>query len=416
MSDVTPEHVEQAASPPPPGSTWAPLDLAAIVAGVLDGRIVGPTPSLMRRTDGVALLYPGEVHSLAGEPEAGKGWTALQATVDELEHGHHVLYLDFEDSPASVVTRLLALGAQPAGIVERFVYVKPEEAVTREALAALLAGRTYSLAVLDGVTEAYALLGLDYGSNQDVPTFLRRLVRPIAATRAAVLLIDHVPKDKTNRGRFAIGAQHKLAGIAVAYGVEVITPPSRTQAGLIKLLVHKDRHGHVRGHAHAGVIALARIEPQDNGNRVTVTLDPPDATDDTGAFRPTLLMERASLTLEAEPGLSKTAVRAAVKGKTNYVDLALELLTAEGYVRVEQDGQARRHHVVTPYREADDPNPDPLTQPCPNPDPVAGETDPDPLTLPLRGGQGTGQGGDHNGHTPTLPLEALTADVHEATP
>ena len=50
----------------------------------------------------------------------------------------------------------------------------------------------------------------------------RSSIRPIAAAGAAVVLIDHVAKDKEKRGRYAIGAQHKLAGVAVAYGIEVL--------------------------------------------------------------------------------------------------------------------------------------------------------------------------------------------------
>jgi hypothetical protein len=273
-----------------PASSWRPMDLAAIVAGIQAGEIVGPVPAIMARTDGACLLYPGEVHSLAGEPESGKGWMTLSAAKAVICSGASVLYLDFEDTPASIVGRLLALGARPEAILERFVYVRPTDPFDADQFRALLSVRPYALAVIDGVSEAYALLGLDPYSNPDAAAFLAALARPLAAAGAAVLLIDHVVKSKEARGRYALGAQHKLAGIAAAYSTDVIKSPSRTDAGLIKLKVEKDRHGHVR--AHAGVIALAHIIPSDDGARVAVTLEPPSAIGgQTDSFRPTALGE-----------------------------------------------------------------------------------------------------------------------------
>lgn len=396
--------IDVAAAP----SSWQPLDLAAIVAGVQAGEIVGPVPALMLRTDGVPLLYPGEVHSLAGEPESGKGWIALACAAELLRDGARVLLLDFEDAAPNIVTRLLALGAPAAAIVDAFTYVRPDDALQPGTLAQLLDGTPYALAILDGATEAFALLGLDSYANQDVPRFLRTLARPIAATGAAVLLIDHVTKDRETRGRFALGAQHKLAGVTAAYGVDVIDPPSRTTAGRVKLTVHKDRPGHVRGHAAAGVIALVTIAPEDDGRTVTVTLDPPDSSTEDGTFRPTVLMARVSRFVEAAPGVSTRAIREGVRGKHDAKDLAVELLIAEGWVRVEQDGQARRHYTVEPF-EPDQPCPRAPTVPHRAPGTPAADRAPVPPSYK----EGHGHGAQHPPTVPGIdraPLNALTAD------
>jgi hypothetical protein len=329
--------------------SWDPLDLSDVVRGIEAGEVVGPVPTCMLRSDGVALLYPGEVHSLAGEPESGKGWLMLSVTADLLRAGERVLYLDFEDSPASIVGRLLALGADAATIITRLAYVRPEGGLSRSALDALLARGPFALAVADGLSEAYALLGLDSYANQDVPKFLARLARPLAATGAAVVLIDHVPKDRENRGRYAIGAQHKLAGVAAAYGVQVIERPSRTQTGRIKLVLAKDRHGHVPGRT-GSEIALVTVDPSDGGSRVEVRVDPPDGTDPEGKFRPTALMERVSIEVEGEPGLSLKQLRARVRGKDQYVSDAIEVLLAEGWIRREKVGSAFRHYSVRAFR------------------------------------------------------------------
>jgi AAA domain len=343
---------DPATAPDDTASSWKPLPLGPIVAGIHAGEIVGPVPCVIARTDGACLAYPGEIQSLAGEPESCKGWIALAAAAELIEAGEPVLYMDFEDTAASIVSRLLALGANDDAIFDSFTYVRPVDPFNPAALAALL-DRSYGLVVLDGISEAYALLGLDPYSNADAARFLTMLPRPIAANGAPVLEIDHVVKAKEARGRYALGAQHKLAGIAAAYTAEVIKTPSRNTPGKVKIKVEKDRHGHVRANAHNGVIAIAHITPTDGGDRVAVALEPPENTSEHG-FRPTGYMERVSMLIEERPGLSKRAIRESIGGKSGTVDLALELLIGEGHVEATRDGKAHPHHSLKPYREATD--------------------------------------------------------------
>ena len=49
-----------------PAASWQPVDLGPY----LDGSYEPPVPCLLSRSDGAALLYPGRVHWLSGEPEA----------------------------------------------------------------------------------------------------------------------------------------------------------------------------------------------------------------------------------------------------------------------------------------------------------------------------------------------------------
>jgi hypothetical protein len=347
----------QLASDPTETDSWAPVPAAAILAGIESGELVGPIPSLLPRTDGVHLLYPRELHTIVGEPEAGKGWFVLCECARLLTAGERALYIDFEDTAVNVMSRLITLGVEPAHIERWFDYVAPDEALHPGAMDILLKAGPHAIVVLDGQSEAYALLGLDAYSNADIPKFLRALARPFAEQGAAVLLIDHVVKDKAARGRFALGGIHKLGGVAVSYGVEAIDPPSRNRTGTLKVTVNKDRHGHVRPHTAAGdVIALVKVQPDDDGNHVTVTVEPPDSTTAAdGTFRPTVLMERVSLYLESEPGASARGIREGVKGsKHDAKDTALAVLVKEGYVDARQDGRARRHYSLRPYREATD--------------------------------------------------------------
>ena len=331
--------------------SWRPVELAPILEGLRTGAIVGPVPTLLLRSDDVALLYRGEVHSFAGEPESGKSWVAAAECARLVALGAQVLYLDFEDTPASVIGRLLALGATPNAILNCFAYVRPDTPSHRDTVAQL-ATRPPLLAIIDGLSEAYGLLGLDLEKNADAAKFLALLPRPLASTGAAVVQIDHVTKSPESRGRYAIGAQHKLAGIAVAYSFEIIKPFSRLQAGTIKIRVEKDRHGHVRGHADGHVIALAQVEPHAGGERVTVTLSPPDrATGDGGELRPTVLMQRVAKFVEGSPGATRNDIRDLVDGNTAWKDKARLLLIAEGYIEVRPEGRAHRHYPLRPYDE-----------------------------------------------------------------
>ena len=340
-------------------SSWAPVDLGPIITGIEKGEIVGPRPSLLPRTDGQCLLYPGEIHSFSGEPDIGKGWVILSACADAIGSGRHVLYLDFEDGPASIVERLLALGVTPEAITKYFHYIRPSDPLDDEFVTELLKAHTYTLAVVDGLTEAYELLGLDPLSNKDATKFLRRLPRPIARSGAAVVEIDHVNRNPEQRGRYAIGAQHKLAGVTAGFSVRAVPGRAlnRQTQGQIKIGLSKDRHGHIGKH---GPIALVLVTPENNGQRVIIEIGPPDGWGSDGEFRPTHLMEKTSKAIEETPGMTVNGVRAEVRGNNDAGADALKLLIKEGYVEVRpkltrsgrEAKQGHTHHHIKPYTEA----------------------------------------------------------------
>lgn len=330
--------------------SWKPVDLSSVLDKIAAGQPVGPQAALMLRTDGVPLLYPGEVHSLAAEPESGKSWIAAAETARLLAAGERVLVLDFEDTAASIARRLVSLGADPAVIGRSLVYVRPEEPFEDAAIDALVAADSFALAVIDGVTEAYDLLHLDASSNRDVPTFQRKLPRRLAQSGAAVLMLDHVGKDREGRGRYAIGAQAKLASTAAAFGADVVERPSPGHAGEIRLLLHKDRHGDVRKHAISSrgtpTIAVVRILPGDDGT-VAIVLDPPSSLLAQDALeRPVVLMAAVAAKVAAEPGLGQNEIVRAVRGKGERIKLALRLLVAEGWIERRGDGRRYEHFAA----------------------------------------------------------------------
>jgi len=331
--------------PPEARSSWLPVDLDA----VLEGDAADPPPEILLRADGQALLYRSRVHMIVGEPETGKGWLVLRACAERLMLGELVLYVDFEDTAAGIVGRLRALGVTDDRIAEFFRYVRPDEPLGRVDPRTIAPGA--ALVVLDGVTEALSLFGFKLESNTDQAHLLALVARPFAETGAAVVLVDHVPKDREHRGRGAIGAQHKLAGTDVTYVVRAIRPFGRGLTGRSKLTVDKDRPGYIRAvSAGAKVVGEVAFESDAETGRMAVEVFP--AEDEAGGFRPTALMERISRFLEGATGtVSTLTIRNGVHGQTEAKLRALECLIAEHYVEVEDGPRgAKLHHSLVPFR------------------------------------------------------------------
>jgi hypothetical protein len=199
-----------------------------------------------------------------------KTWAALCAVAEQLALGHPCIYIDFEDSPTTIVERLALLGINPDAPL---TYLRPDSPFTyaaAEQLALMLNELEPTLVILDGVTEAMTLQGLDLMSNADIAKWMKALPRWIARHPAApaVITIDHVPKNPDGRGKGAIGGQHKRAGIdgiglTFTIGSE---PLARGRDGRARITIDKDRPGHVRAHAaargHIGDLVITHFADQ----------------------------------------------------------------------------------------------------------------------------------------------------------
>jgi len=386
--DQTYTTLDQAVTEYGPTSTtltsWSPVNLGP----VLDGDMLDPPPTMLARTDGVCLFYDQSVHTVAGEPESGKTWLVLHAARQELDKGHKVTMIDFEDRADRVVARLLALGATPQQITDQFAYVRPDRPLDdpgRHHLEPALVGR--KLVIVDGVTEAMTTHGLDLNSNADSATFQALLPRWIADHGPAVVLIDHLAKDKDNQARFAIGAQHKLAGIdGAAYLVRKHAEFARGARGIAQIIIAKDRPGHVRENAvgHGKVIGQFVLDASVDGNVLDAHLSIPDrGTGDGDVFRPTHLMTKVSRYIAANPGASKAAIETAISGKATVIRLALEQLTLEEYVTTRKGDRGKIEHVsIRPFLDDEDDTPGPATTGDTHTDDPDADQPDDPFELP----------------------------------
>lgn len=333
------------------GSTLSLPDLATVESdGVLPCRLV--------RTDGRALLYPG-LNDIHGLPSEGKTWLALAMIAEALLAGENAVFIDYEDGPWTAKERLLALGVPEAVVVDpaRFLYVQPEGPIGPAELIQLERIRDEhnpTVIAIDAMASALATNGYDENSNTDVALWRNRIAKPLAVNGAVMLGLDHVARDPA-RGRGGRGAGDKLAGISGAsYEAQSVRAFSREQAGIVKLVIAKDRPGRVG--PNRSVAALIDIVPSEGGRRVEITFRPPDgremtASGESGTWRPTWYMEQASRRLESETVAgtfpSKNSLTKLVGGKRERVLQAVDALVADGYV--EREGTSLRS--VKPYRQ-----------------------------------------------------------------
>lgn len=326
---------------------WEFVNLDAI----LDGSYDPPTPTMGLRSDGAGLIYPGRVHSIAGEPGGGKTWLALHMIAETIRGGGTGALIDYEDTASACVHRLKLLGLTNAQIRDQFTYIRPDgplvtkggkvAAHTLEQLADLAA----DIVIIDSVGESLAVEGLPPNDDDAVTQWFRRLPRMLARTGAAVVGLDHVTKSKDDRGLWAIGSQRKLAAIdGAAYGVDVKVAPTKTKDGKLTVTCAKDRHGtYQRG------LLVANVAIDNVAEGVAVKLAAPDAT-----FRPTMYMERVSRFLEEIPCASQRGILTGVQGRDSHKKAAIECLVEEGYVRCEVTKRGNQYSNVTTFRDQED--------------------------------------------------------------
>lgn len=353
-------------APSEPSPSWEPINLT----GYIDGTYQPPTPVLLHRTDGPALIYAGLVHDFHGESESGKSLVAQWEVATVLKDGGTAAYIDFESDPGQLVDRLRHMGVTE---FTRFRYIRPElspyAATEIDAWTHLLA-QPYDLVILDGVTDALGQFGGSSKENDDIATWHRMVPRTIATrTGAAVILIDHVTKNTDTRGRFALGGQTKMAAIdGASYVVEVAEPIGKGLAGTVVLRVAKDRPGAVRPHCgrwRSGdrTQEAARVGVDSTGDGIVMHIQPPTTTVgdgvDTSEARAgrkpdsdTWLMEQISKTLENSTSpMTKVAVVEHLKKNKQRVMQLIDRLEEGGFVIRRGDGW--RSSSV--YRERSDP-------------------------------------------------------------
>ncbi|WJL95878.1 AAA family ATPase [Microbacterium sp. ET2] len=332
-------------------TTWEEVSIADIVAGIVNGTIEPVRPQRLTRDDGAALFYDGKVNGIHGESGSGKSWTALYACAQEIANNHHVIYVDFEDSPRDVVGRLINLGADPADITARFHYVQPEApfVVGADTLLELIHQHDVTLVIIDSTGEAMSMDGAQQNADEDVTRWFQQVTRRIARQGPAVVVLDHLPKAGGS-DLMPIGSQRKRSAINGAqYLQETLTSFSKQKAGAARLKVAKDRNG---DNSTGDTVATLHVTPIGGGNvRIAFTAPDPGERTEAGEFRPTTLMSRVSRVVQNAPEpMSYRRILDNVTGKKDHVRQAVNVLIQEGYIATAAGPRGAILHIhVKPF-------------------------------------------------------------------
>lgn len=211
--------------------------------------------------------------------------------------------------------------------------------------------RLYPIVAIDPLSTVASTLGLDFDkSNSDYVDYFDRLIKPLTDRGMLVLQVDNIGHALEAKAR-AKGASAKQDKADVVLACKLRAAPT----GLIVTArkVRSVRAPFKRGDSWTFDRDTQRIDR-----------DVDHQADDAATFRPTVLMERVSRAVEAEPGITRRALRDAAKGKHDTKMHALDVLIVEEYIEAREEGGWTKHYSARAYRENLDRSPGP--QPVPN--------------------------------------------------
>ena len=293
------------------------------------------------------MLRRGKRHQWAAPKKVGKSLGALVHAVDVVLGGGTVVIFDRENGADLYASRLEAIMAarglndeQRQRIADSLDYYEfPRfRDNDRDNLVELCDGA--DLVMFDSQRMYLSDLGLEENSSDDYAEFMAALVEPLFVAGIATLILDNTghAEPRRSRGNSAKGDLNEIL-----FTLERVERFNVDMAGLLRLEITDSRFG------NSGRWEL------DIGGGVfgSWRLVDDSSSDDYDGFRPTELMERASIFVEncSEPPARRVIVDE-IGGKGRYARIAIERLIQEGYMR-----GAKGHGVepIKPYRQVDDP-------------------------------------------------------------
>jgi hypothetical protein len=318
-------------------NSWVPIPL--------DGEIgVDEIPTILKIRGRGHLLYPGKINMFHGESESGKTWLAVAAASEVLNDGGRVIWIDYEDTKNTLMSRLNTYGIDRSHW-SRVDYINPVDPLTNSRdknartvgalqLEHLLTTNQYALAVIDGISSAMGVESLDMNSANDVGTFNNALSNRLARHGAAVVLLTHVTKSNDEKHkRDSLGSGQWRAQITGVDWLVTCTRPFGkatgvdTITGTLELRVAKDRAGSIRGgKAFESPIAIATVSCTPDG-LLDIKITPPGDVVTTPQID---LIERIVSHLREWPGSTKTNIKDEVTGKAQGITDALTWLKSNG--------------------------------------------------------------------------------------
>jgi hypothetical protein len=315
------------------------VDLGALAATGI------PPPELICKD----MLYAGGIHTIAGQPGGGKTTLMAWWMLQHIRAGGRVMLLDEESGPEMVAEKFLDLGAHPDELRPPGLNYIPFPGrgwniADLQLLHERVAERQPGIIAWDSVAEFLTIADADENSASEVTRFWKRVLKPLARDYgAAVIAADHTGKD-AEHGGYGRGSGAKKAASDVQYIVETVKPFNRTQDGLLKLTTSpgKDR----RGWLGAGYQVRVSVDP-------VLALDITEQVrDESGMFRPTVLMGRVCDALTQAGSMTFRDIKSRVRGKEEGLRQAIAALIDEGNVKVYNGPRgAHIHELVVPFED-----------------------------------------------------------------
>ncbi len=292
------------------------------------------------------MLMKGKRHYMPGAKKLGKSLGSFVLLIDIALAGATVIVFDRENGKDEYARRLDQIFAA-RGISQQAQLELSEQIRYYEFprfrdddgadLVALAAGA--DLVIFDSQRMFLSDLNLEESGNDDYADFMAALVDPLFRAGITTLILDNTGHNDPKRGR---GASAKGDLNEIIFSIEAVERFNLDTTGRMRVEITDSRFG-----------TSGRWELEIGGGTFGSWHRVDTETAELGGFRPTGLMERASIFIEActEPPARRT-IATSIGGKGTYARLAIERLILEGYAR-----GAKGHGVesIKPYREADDP-------------------------------------------------------------
>jgi hypothetical protein len=312
----------------------------------LFARIRDGVPEAVYLPASLGMLRAGKRHHLPAVKKVGKSISMLTHSVDMGLAGATIVIFDRENGGDLYADRLgqiiAARGLSEAEQellaprVRYFEFPRFRDSDEQD-LIELCAGA--DLVVFDSQRMYLSDLGLEENGNDDYAAFMAALIDPLFRAGIATLVLDNAGHQEPKRGR---GASAKSDLNEINFSLEAVEPFDLDTTGRIRLEIENSRFGTAGGwemEIGGGVFgSWRRID---------------EANDNVAGFRPTALMERASINVENRSDRpSRRTVTDEIGGKTRYARIAVDVLVREGYLR---GPKGEGLESIRPYRVADDP-------------------------------------------------------------
>jgi hypothetical protein len=310
-------------------------------------RIQDGVPEAVYLPASLGMLRAGKRHHLPAVKKVGKSISMLNHSVDMGLAGATIVIFDRENGSELYADRLgQIITARGLSEVDQellarrlryFEFPRFRDSDEQD-LIELCVGA--DLVIFDSQRMYLSDLGLEENGNDDYAAFMAALIDPLFRAGIATLVLDNAGHQDPKRGR---GASAKSDLNEINFSLEAVEPFDLETMGRIRLEIENSRFG-----------TAGRWEMEIGGGVFGSWRRIDDGSDDTPlGFRPTALMERASIFIEncSDPP-SRRTITDEIGGKGRYARIAVDVLVREGYAR---GAKGQGVESIKPYRQADDP-------------------------------------------------------------